>query len=316
MNDHIDLRHLRCFVAVAEELHFRRAAERLHLAQPALSRAIQWLEAELGAPLFVRTTRNVTLTEAGRAFLDESRQALKQFDKAVGLARSAAAGHVGDLTVAYMDFAINGALPGILKDFRARCPGIRVALLHMWTEKQRQAILANDIDIGFLIGPFVGPEVASLVVRSERFVVVLPESHPLSAKRSIALGDLADEPFILGSSEFWGPYRRKIDELCDSAGFAPHVVQEAYNSDGIFGLIAADMGLTIYVEGARDRGASGVAIRPLAGVDARLETVAAWRKGNASPAIGRFIDVVRAYAARKSRKSLTSRAATTPPGRA
>ena len=291
----IELHHLRYFVAVAEDLHFRRAAERLQVAQPALSRAIKWLESELGATLLLRTTRNVALTDAGRIFLHETRLALAQIERAQSLAQSAAAGEAGRLTVAYMDFAINGPLPAILNAFRASHPGVTIDLAHMWTERQREAIVAGDIDIGFLIGPFSAPGIDSLTILRERFVAVLPEAHPLAHKRSVSLADLSAEPFILGASAYWGPYRRLVDELCLGAGFTPRVVQEAHNSDGIFGLVAAGMGVSIYVEGARNFALRGCTIRPLKGLDANIETAAVWRSDNPSPVIANFIEAIAAY---------------------
>jgi len=142
---------------VAEELHFRRAAERLHLAQPALSRTVHQLEEHIGAPLLLRSTRNVTLTDAGRAFLPEARNTTLAAARAVARARAAAAGHIAQLAVTYMDFAINGVLPGILARFRQVEPDIQVTLRHLWTEGQRAALLAQDVDVGFLIGPLRNP---------------------------------------------------------------------------------------------------------------------------------------------------------------
>ncbi len=291
----IELHHLRYFVAVAEDLHFRRAAERLHIAQPALSRAIKWLESELGAVLLLRTTRNVVLTEAGRIFLHETRLALAQIERGQDLARSAAAGEAGRLSVAYMDFAINGPLPAILNSFRSSHPGVTIDLAHIWTERQREAIVAGDIDIGFLIGPFTAPGIDSLKILAERFVAVLPEDHPLAGKRRFGLAELRDEPFILGASAYWGPYRRLVDELCLGAGFTPRVVQEAHNSDGIFGLVAAGMGVSIYVEGARNFALRGCTVRPFKDLDASIETTAVWRTDNPSPVIANFIAAVAAH---------------------
>jgi DNA-binding transcriptional LysR family regulator len=295
----IELHHLRYFVAVAEDLHFRRAAERLHIAQPALSRAIKWLERELGAPLLLRTTRNVALTEAGRVFLHEVRHALAQIERAQNLARSAAAGEAGRLSVAYMDFAINGPLPAILNAFRESHPKVVIDLAHMWTERQREAIIVGDIDIGFLIGPFEAPDINSMTVLREQFVAVLPETHHLAKKKHLALADLSAEPFILGAIAFWGPYRRLVDELCLSAGFTPQVVQEAHNSDGIFGLVAAGMGVSIYVEGARNFSLRGCVIRPFKGLDASIDTTAVWRADNSSPAMPNFIDAIAAIHGRQ-----------------
>lgn len=289
----IETRHLKAFVAVAEALHFRRAADRLHLSQPALSRTIRWLESELGGPLFKRDTRKVELTEAGRAFLVESRLALAQVDRAVDSARHAAAGERGRLVVAYMDFAINGALPDILAHFRARFPAVRVDLQYHWTDQQKAKLLGREIDVGFLIGPFASPQIDTLKVASERFVAVLPERHRLARRRTIAIADLADEPFVFGATAMWGPFRATVNDLCLEAGFAPNVTQEAHNRDGIFGLVAAGMGITVYVECATRSYHQGLVIRPLTGVSARMETVAAWRKDNLSPVVPDFLSVVR-----------------------
>ena len=284
----VELRQLRYFVAVAEELHFHRAAERLHIAQPALSRTIRALETDLGCALLSRTTRRVSLTDAGRVFLDEARTALHQVDNAAALARDAAGGKVGHLSVAYMDFAINGPLPRILSEFRRDHPGIVVDLHHLWTEKQRYALVAGEIDMGFMIGPFDAPGIASTVVARERLVAVLPEQHPLARRKSVSLPDLAGEPFVLGSMETWGPFRQVVGELCLAAGFVPNVVQEAHNSDGIFGLVAAGMGVTLYVETARHLSLRGSVSRPLADTDATVETVAAWQAREPSAAVRLF----------------------------
>lgn len=258
-----------------------------------MSRTIRWLEGELGAPLFTRDTRKVELTETGRAFLAECRVALAQIDLAVESARHAAAGDRGRLVVAYMDFAINGALPDILAHFRARFPTVRVDLQYHWTEQQKAKLLERAIDVGFLIGPFASPQVDTLKVASERFVAVVPERHPLARRRTIAIADLADEPFVFGATATWGPFRATVNNLCLEAGFVPNVTQEAHNRDGIFGLVAAGMGVTIYVECATRSYHQGLVIRPLTGVSARMETVAAWRKDNRLPIVPDFLSVVR-----------------------
>ena len=293
----IELRHLHAFVEVADTLHFRRAAERLHLAQPALSRAIRQLEDRVGAPLLERSTRSVSLTPAGAALLPEARATLRCAERALGRARAAAAGHLGQLAVTYMDFAINGALPRILARFRRRHPGIRVSLRHLWTEGQREALLRGEVDVGFLIGPFTAPGVASRVVQREHLCVVLPEDHGLARRRRIPVAVLRDEPFVLGNPEAWAPFRHLVDRVCQGAGFSPRVVQEAFNSDGILGLVAAGLGVTLYPEGARSRQREGVVVRPLDDTSARVDTLAAWRSDDDSLALARFLESVREGAA-------------------
>jgi len=293
----IDLRAMRAFQAVAEALHFRRAAERLNVAQPALSRTIRMLEENIGTALLTRTTRNVELTEAGRVFLDDVRSVLAGAERAVERARRAAEGRIGRLTVAYMDFAINGPLPAIMRRFRKSSPEIEVNLIHLWTARQREALIGGEIDLGFLIGKFSAPDIESLLVRREGLVAVLPEHHALTKRKKISLKDLRDEPFVMGSREFWGPYRDQIDVLCQGAGFTPNVVQEAYNSDGIFGLVAAGLGVTLYTESARHLRPRGAVVRPLS-PSTRIDTFAAWRTDTRSPARDAF---VRAIAARDDR---------------
>jgi DNA-binding transcriptional LysR family regulator len=291
INPTIDLRAMRAFQAVAEALHFRRAAEQLNVAQPALSRTIRLLEEDIGTALLTRTTRNVELTEAGRVFLDEVRKVLAGADRAVDMARRAADGRIGSLTVAYMDFAINGPLPSIMRRFRRAAPEIEINLVHMWTARQREALLSGEIDLGFLIGAFSSPSIENMLVRREGLVAVLPESHPLAERTSLGLKDLRSEPFVLGAREFWGPYREQIDLLCQEAGFTPDVVQEAYNSDGIFGLVAAGLGVTLYTESARHLQPRGAVVRPL-NLPMRIETFAAWRADVPSPARDAFVRTI------------------------
>jgi len=191
-----------------------------------------------------------------------------------------------------MDFAINGPLPAILNAFRTVHPGVTIDLAYMWAERQHEAITAGDMDIGFLVGPFAVPGIDSLPVLAERFDPILPVAHPLAAINRIARADLRAEPFILGASAIWGPYRRLVDELCLSAGFTPTVIQETQNSDGIFGLVAAGMGVSIYVEGARNFALRGCVTHPFKNLVASIDTTAAWRADNPSPLIANFIKTV------------------------
>lgn len=288
----MELRHLRAFLAVADTLHFGRAAERLHVSLPALSRAIRALEDAVGAELLTRTTRKVELTPAGTIFLEECRHGLATIERAGVVARRAASGDIGHLTVTYMDFAINGALPRILERFRHRYPDIHVQLFHMPTAKQRDAIVANEIDVGFLIGPFRSKGFRALEVHRERLMAVLPKNHRLASRKEIALAELAGEAFIFGSPDMWSAYRGIITDLCLGAGFQPRIVQEASTSAGVFGLVDARLGVTIYPECGRVYRRQGLRFRPLTGISSRISTTAVWRRTSPSPALARFIAVV------------------------
>lgn len=289
----IDLRHLRAFEAVAEELHFRRAAERLNLAQPALSRTIQQLEEAVGEVLLLRSNRRVELTEAGRVFLAGSRTVFERLDSAVHQARKAGAGQIGQLRIGYTDFAVSGQLPPILDGFHRRYPEIRAELIFGSTQQQLELLKEGAIEFAFVSGPLLAPEIDSIEVQRDRFVAVLPQRHPLADRAEVMLADLAQEPFVLGDMSHWSHYRRQLDALCIRAGFLPQVAQEAYNSEGIFGFVAANIGVTVHLESAANFNRKGVVLIPLKDVDARVCTLASWLKASVTPVQHKFIDYLR-----------------------
>ncbi len=293
INVRFDLKQMKAFVAVAEHLHFKRAADVLFITQPALSRLIKGLEEELGAQLFQRTTRQVALTEAGRLFLQECNQVFLHIERGVDLARSAAAGDIGHLTVAYNDFAINGALPAILERFKELHPEVTVELLYMPSHEQYKAINDLLIDVGFLLGPVSVPGIESLPVAEEKMVVIVPARHPLAGHKSIQVEQLKDERFIFGAQSGWSLFREQSFQLCQRFGFAPNIIQEATTSIGIFGLVAANMGISLYSECAYKIQREGVIIIPLANAHARVQTIAAWSEDYETPTAGRFKALLR-----------------------
>jgi DNA-binding transcriptional LysR family regulator len=300
-----DLRQVRAFLCVAEELHFGRAAEQLSMTQPALSRTIRDLEAAIAVPLFERTTRRVRMTAAGEAFAAECRIALGHLQLAANAAKGAAQGRSGRLRVAYMDFAINGRLPKILQAFRASAPGVSVDLEYLPTASQHMALLEGRIDIGFMIGQFNAHRIANLPVDQDDYVVLLPEGHRLAAREALRLADLAHEPFVIGSEETFSSFRKLLFDLCHRAGFMPEVAQEASNSSGIFGLVAAGAGITVYAGCARNVLRNGVVVKPLSDVRERIPIFAAWMEDHPSEALRRF----RACVIAEKDKWMTPRAA-------
>jgi DNA-binding transcriptional LysR family regulator len=288
-NPRYELRHIRTFVAVAEERHFRRAAERLNVGQPAVTRTIKWLEAAVGARLFERTTRQVDLTPSGQALLDECRRALAAFDRGVRRARQAAVGEAGRLVVAYMDFAINGPLPRIIERFRRACPDVEVSLFHMPTSIQREALAEGDIDIAFLIGPFEQEGFEVLEVARDPLLALVPSDHPLADRPRLSVRELVREPLVIGSPEAWAAYRMILERIFTRLGVRPHVVQEASTSDGILGLVAAKMGVTLYPSCALALQREGVVIRPLTDRLEEVPTLAAWPTKSPNPSVTRFV---------------------------
>ncbi len=290
MSGRIEFRHINAFLTLARTLHFSRAAATLNLSQPSLSRTITALEEEIGAALFVRTTRQVTLTEAGRAFLDGAPAIVDALQRSVSDAQRAAAGETGRVTVGYMDFAINGPLPNLLQRFRSAAPGIAVDLSYMPTNAQHEALFDGALDIGFMIGPFAAEGITTQAVDTAALVVLLPRTHRLARQRSIAIDQLAHEPWVLGAAEPWEAFRAIVFDHCATYGFVPNVVQEATNSDGIFGLVAAGVGVSLYSDSAANLRRKGIVIKPLE-AGPQVQTLAAWRRDNANPARARFVSL-------------------------
>lgn len=297
----IDIHHVRAFLAVADALQFRAAAERLHITQPALSRIIKALEEAVGASLLTRTTRSVQLTNAGRVFAEHCQLVLTHLDQAVALAKRAEAGNIGHLRIAYMDFAINGTLPAIIEEFSRKYPLISIDLLHMPSAAQKEALLNSTIDVGFMIAPFSAQHIREMPFGVELMVVLLPTAHRLAKKTKITLSDLANESFVLGTDQSWKSFRNHFFAICYQAGFSPRIAQEASTSDGIFGLVAANTGITLYPECVRNIHRSGLAIRPLADQGTELEMITCWRDDTQNPSTATFVQELASQSGTKKR---------------
>lgn len=279
----IELRHLRAFSALAHELHFGKAAENLRVAQPVLSRVIQQLETDVGVKLLERTTRKVALTEAGRAFLTEIQLAQVHIEQAVTRARHVATGVRGELRIAYTDFAINGRLPQFLNLFTTRHPDIRLNLVFMPTTAQRIALLEQKIDVGFMIGTYDHETMENFEFDEDRYVALLPKHHPLCERDELSLKDLAGENFVMGNGENWTAFRNRLFALCRARDFFPRIVQEASSSEGIFGLVVAGAGVTVYSSCVDNLQRKGLEVRPLVDVAAPIPVTAVWERRNRSP---------------------------------
>ena len=294
----MELRHLRYFVAVAEELHFGRAATRLRIAQPALSQQIRQLERELGVELLARTKRRVALTEPGRLFLPEARRTLAQAAAAVDVARRAGEGQVGRLRIGYVDAALWGVLPAVLGAYRERHPAVRLTLLERLPTQQVAALRLGDLDVGIGPPPRVAGEFDTAPVSEETVVVALPAAHALAAHDAIDLRDLADEPWVLVPARMPSRLRELVMTACAAAGFTPRVAQEARQLDALVALVSAGLGVTFVPHAAGRLPRAGVVYRPLRDQALRFPLVAAWRQGDAPPTVDSFLAVLREVVAR------------------
>ncbi len=298
MDHEIELRHLRYFIAVAEELHFGRAARRLHLSQPPLSQQIRRLEELLGYPLFVRTSRAVRLTSAGEVFLERARRTLRKMDEDVEAMRTVGRGEAGTLAVGFIGSGMLTAIPALLGQYRARFPGVNLQLREAYTSGVIGALKEGALDVGFLRdgGPTDGLEVETLF--TEPFLAVLPARHPLAKRsRSIDARELATEPFVFFSPAAGTRAYEKPMSICEAAGFRPRVVQEAPQWLTIMRLVGAGLGVSIgpaCTERIRTPEVVCRRLRTPAGTRAaQSEIELAWRAGDNRPIVAAFCRMAR-----------------------
>ena len=276
------------YVALAELRHFGRGAERMHMTQPAFSRQIQALESSLGMNLVIRHSQKVELTAAGEAFLDACLKVASTLDKGIERARNADRGYEGYVRVGYTDFAISGELPAFLGAFRRRYPRVVIEPFQGATVDLLQKVRDGGVDIAFVTGPIHEAQLVSHPFDAFSVLVVLWENHPLAARPQLSLHDLAAENFIFGVPHLWHHYLRHIDRLFADAKISPKISETAFNSEGLFGLIAAGLGITLYPDCARNYYRRGVTMRDLTGGDATIPVVAVWRDRPLPPALVRF----------------------------
>ncbi|MCX2698686.1 LysR family transcriptional regulator [Ochrobactrum chromiisoli] len=286
----LNVRLLRCFVAVADELSFTAAAARLNMAQPALTRSIMQLEIHFNARLFIRDTRNVRLTEIGRAFLEQARMALDQLARTERIGHEMARGQLGQIKIGYITFIAHDFLAPLLKRFSLDKPDIRIELFNMGTEQQRASLVDRTIDIGFMLGPFTIAGIATCKVRDEELVVVMPDDHRLTSYSSITPQDLQGENLVMGSEAMWSVYRRIIFTEFDRLGVSPLIAQEAPTQSAVFALVGAGMGITIYPRGPSRYLTDRLALRPFVMDYKKVQTICAWNKPHTNPAVRTLIE--------------------------
>jgi DNA-binding transcriptional LysR family regulator len=298
----MELRKLRYFVVLAEELHFGRAAQRLHITQPPLSMAIQSLEDELGVKLFERAPRRVTLTHAGATFVEQARTLLARADDAIELTRAADRGEVGRLRIGFMSATIYTLLPPLLRDFAARFPAVRLVLRELAMPQQLLLLRNGEIDVGFVRPPIEDAELDAETVLSESLVVALPRGHELAKLRQIPARRLAPESFVLFQRQPGLVLHHLVLRFCIQNGFTPRVAQEATQAHAVVGLVSAGIGVALVPASVQCTRMRGVEYRPLRERSPPVETVLAWRRADASPVLAAFRktadEVSRRYARR------------------
>jgi DNA-binding transcriptional LysR family regulator len=284
----LENRHLRYFIEVARSLHVRRAAERLHIAQPALTQNIHQLESELGVELFHRERRHLRLTEAGQIFLAEAEQSLRQFDRAQRAAQRAARGEVGKLVLGFQSTAGLSVVPNLLHNFRSEFPEVEVSLIESGSTAQKRALRNWEIDIGLMYA-LPDADFAYRELEPESLLIALPEDHQLAGKDSVALAELTQEVFILPSNSAAEVLRHAVMTECADAGFQPKKVQEVSTTQTALGLVSARFGVSILPASVQVLLRRGVTLRPIRDSRIQVRLTCLWMKDNRSPVLANLV---------------------------
>jgi DNA-binding transcriptional LysR family regulator len=291
----MELRRLRYFVAVAEELSFNRAAQRLHISQPPLSNQIKRLEEELGVRLFERSSRGVQMTEAGELLLEEARRIFVQVDQTVRTVQHVGYGEVGHLTLGFVPSASNEVLPPILRTFRDRYPEVDLFLREMRPDRVVHQLHNRQIDAGFLYLPLEDASLSIECVSREPLVLALAETHPLASEPRVGLQAVAEEPFILPAryQRMPGLYGQ-VTKACRQAGFVPNAVQkDVWLMQTIVGLVAGGTGVALVPASLRNLHRKGVVYKSVYGLSPTVELGVIWRRDDRNAVLDSFLRVAR-----------------------
>jgi DNA-binding transcriptional LysR family regulator len=308
----MDLKRLKYFVTVAEELHFGRAAKRLHITQPPLSQQIQLLEHELGMMLFHRTRRRVELTSIGKVFLGEARALLKQSEDAVARTRRVQRGESGRLSIGWMPWSVLTPLPMMIREFCQRFPEVHLDIHSLSAESQLEAIQEGTIDAGFVlwISDFGLPagtgRLKTEIVLKPPLVVVVPQTHRFASAGRVELAELANEPYILFKRESGQVFYDYVISFYQRNGLRLNIRHEADHPSTVLGLVAAGLGITI-LPFTSTHAIPGVVCCDLPAASPQLEIALTWRPQNDSALLANFTETIRNYRLRE--KSDSGRAA-------
>jgi DNA-binding transcriptional LysR family regulator len=287
--ERMELRQARAFVVTADEGHVGRAATRLHLTQPTLSRQIAALERSLGVPLFDRTRRQLALTPAGEVFLAGARELARRADDLAAAAQRAHRGELGVLRVGFVQSATFAALPRLLSTFRVASPAVRVEVTAMTTLRQLDALADDRLDAGLLRPPVNVPDLRLRTLSHDELWAALPGGHPLASRRRVSLSDLRDESFVFYERDSGPAVHDTIVGHCRAAGFSPRIVQEAVDVQTIVALVAANLGVSLLITPTPHTDEAAVVYRPLVEDLPRWEMALAWSAHNTSPVLARLL---------------------------
>ncbi len=289
----LNLSHLNCFVAVAEELSFSRAAARLSMTQPPLTRQIQMLEHQVGATLFERSTRSVNLTAAGRTFLTEAKQIIELTKNAAEKARRTQAGELGIMTISFVSCAIYQNLPSLIHQIETMQPGVSISLREMSTMHQLDALRLNQIDLGVVRKSPLPKGINSRLLLREKFVLAMPANHPLANQEDLTISSLHQQPFINYDPSSWRPFYDMITMTLNSHGIEPKYIHSVGSTVAILSLINGNMGMALVPEHSTTIRFDNVVFRDLPELkDLNSELLLVWHEDNDNPLLPALLDTL------------------------
>ncbi|MBN8747416.1 MAG: LysR family transcriptional regulator [Variovorax sp.] len=286
----MELRHLRYFSVLADELHFGRAAQRLAISQPPLSVAIRQLEDSIGARLFERNSKEVRLTAAGAALRESARQLLRRSEEIAREARDVASGSAGHLRIGFVGAMLYRGLPQALRAFRKRHAGVRISLTEMNSAEQMAELLHDRLDLGFVHTHRMPQGLQQRLLLTEPFVCCLPARHALARRRVVALADLQEQPFILFARSASPDYHERILSICGGAGYQPEVRHEVRHWLAVVSLVSQDMGVALVPEALKRSALKGAVFRPLQEAVAQSEAYGVWRSAPRNLLVERLLE--------------------------
>ena len=285
----LDLKLLRFFVVLSEELHFGRAARRMHMTQPPLSKAIKQLEEDLGLKLFERDSKHVVLTPVGQVMLAKAKETLLHARNTAAFARSIAAGLTGRIELGFTAVMLYRGLGKVMERFSSDFPHIEVSFTETVSQRQIEMVKTGSLDAGFINSPLAPPGVESLGVCLERYVACIPSRHRLALSKKISLAALRDEPFMVFARDASHAYHDQVMSICADAGFQPHTRQYSGQILTLVALVAAGFGVTVVPESVQNAGMKGVAFVPLTGVNPQPTAFLIWDAARSTPGLQSFI---------------------------
>lgn len=292
MSNQIALRHIKYFLAVAEDLHFRKAAERLYISQPGLSRQIKQMENDLGIKLFERNNRKVRLTETGEYLKNELSIHLKKLDHIFEHAKLLDNGKFGNLKLGYVGSAMQQIIPDLLLNFRNEYPEVLFSLTEMDNDKQIEGLLAHDIDMGFVRLERVPRSLNILPVLKESFCLVLPKNHAIDSHNFKSLAQLKDESFILFDSNYSASYYEKVMQIFDDSGFVPLVSHNTIHASSIYKLVENNFGISIVPKSLQLKNHKSIKFLELDMIPQRTVLSVIWDKNNRNPMLTSILSLM------------------------